>query len=150
MLTGQLYINGKDAYLTWGVFLGTDAVSALMTPSASKDFITNSYRAYDGKRIVRNNPRVADRDITLQFCMTAKNEETFLKHYESLCEELATGWLVLRTVFQPKVYYRCSYTSCTQFSQFNRKIAKFSLKLNEPDPTNRAEKDKNEEQEETT
>lgn len=145
MLDGQLYINGKNAYTRWGIFLEDGALSTLMTPPPSKEFVSNSYRAKDGKSVVRNNPRVDERDITLAFCMTAKTVEQFLKNYASFCEELATGWLVINTTFQPDVYYRCSYTSCTQFSQYQRQIAKFSLKLNEPDPTNRAEKDKTEE-----
>lgn len=143
MVRQQLYINGKNAYTTWGIFLEDGALSALMTPPPSKAFISNTYRSKDGKRIVRNNPRVDERDITLPFCMTAATEEAFLSNYASFCEELATGWLIINTHFQPDVYYRCSFTSCTQFSQFARQIAKFSLKLNEPDPTNRAKTEKN-------
>lgn len=142
MLTGQMYINGKDAYKTWGIFLGTDALSALMTPPPFKEFISNTFRSKDGKRIVKNNPRFDARDITIAFNMTAKTEKAFLANYASFCEELAKGYLVIRTSFQPSVYYRCTYTSCTQFSQYNRELAKFSLKLNEPDPTNRSETDK--------
>lgn len=142
MLTGQLYINGKDAYKTWGIHLGSDALSALMTPAPNKDFVSNAYRAYDGKRVVRNNPRKDERDITITIYLSAKTETEFLTKYASFCEELATGYLVIRTSFQPKVYYRCLYTSCTQFSQYNRQLAKFSLKLNEPDPSNRDETDK--------
>ena len=81
MLNGQLYINGKDAYLTWGIFLDETALSTLMTPAPNKEFISN-------------------------------------------------------------VWYRCIYLSCTQFSQFIREMAKFSLKLNEPDPSDRGETSK--------
>lgn len=142
MVSKQLYINGKNAYATWGVYMDGSALSALMTPPPCKDFAGNSYRAKDGKRVVLANPRVADRDITLTFYLSADTEAEFLARYASFCEELATGSLVIRTSFQPKVYYRCTYASCTQFSEFRRRLASFALKLNEPDPTNRAETDK--------
>ena len=143
MLKGQLYINGKDAYLTWGIFLDETALSALMTPAPNKEFISNKYRSKDGKSVIKHNPRLDEREITLPFNMTAKDSDTFLTNYAKFCEEvLAKGVLVIRTRFQPNVWYRCIYLSCTQFSQCIREMAKFSLKLNEPDPSDRGETSK--------
>lgn len=143
MLKGQLYINGKDAYLTWGIFLDETALSALMTPAANKEFISNKYRSKDGKSVIKHNPRLDEREITLPFNMTAKDTDTFMTNYARFCEEvLAKGELVIHTRFQPNVWYRCIYLSCTQFSQCIREMAKFSLKLNEPDPSDRGETSK--------
>lgn len=143
MLKGQLYINGKDAYSTWGVIMDETAMSALMTPAPNKEFISNKYRNKDGKHVIKHNPKLDERDITIGFSIIAKDEHTFLSNYAKFCEEvLSTGELTIHTSFQPEVWYRCIYNSCTQFSQFVRKMAKFSLKLNEPDPTNRGETDK--------
>ena len=64
MLKGQLYINGKDAYLTWGIFLDETALSALMTPAPNKEFISNKYRSKDGKSVIKHNPRLDEREIT--------------------------------------------------------------------------------------
>ena len=140
MLNGQLYINGKDAYLTWGIFLDETALSALMTPAPNKEYVTNKYRTKNGKEVFKYNPRLDERDITLPFNMTAKDSDTFMTNYARFCEEvLAKGELVIRTRFQPNVWYRCIYLSCTQFSQCIREMAKFSLKLNEPDPSDRGE-----------
>lgn len=140
MLKGQLYINGKDAYLTWGIFLDETALSALMTPVPNKEFISNKYRSKNGKSVIKHNPRLDEREITLPFNMTAKDSDTFLTNYARFCEEvLARGELVISTRFQPNVWYRCIYLSCTQFSQCIREMAKFSLKLNEPDPSDRGE-----------
>lgn len=140
MLKGQLYINGKDAYLTWGIFLDETALSALMTPAPNKEFISNKYRSKNGKSVIKHNPRLDEREITLPFNMTAKDSDTFLTNYARFCEEvLARGELVISTRFQPNVWYRCIYLSCTQFSQCIREMAKFSLKLNEPDPSDRGE-----------
>lgn len=143
MLNGQLYINGKDAYLTWGIFLDETALSALMTPAPNKEFISNKYRSKDGKSVIKHNPRLDEREITLPFNMTAKDSDTFLTNYARFCDEvLAKGELVISTRFQPNVWYRCIYLSCTQFSQCIREMAKFSLKLNEPDPSDRGETSK--------
>lgn len=143
MLNGQLYINGKDAYLTWGIFLDETALSALMTPAPNKEFISNKYRSKDGKSVIKHNPRLDEREITLPFNMTAKDTDTFMTNYARFCEEvLAKGELVICTRFQPNVWYRCIYLSCTQFSQCIREMAKFSLKLNEPDPSDRGETSK--------
>lgn len=143
MLEGQLNINGYDAYQTWGIFMNDTALSALMTPAPCKEFISNKYRTKDGKHVLKHNPRLDERDITIGFNMVAKDEETFLANYAKFCEDvLSTGELVIRTKFQPDIWYRCIYISCTQFSQFIREMAKFSLKLNESDPSNRGKIDK--------
>ena len=95
------------------------------------------------KRIETDNPILDEREITLPFNMTAKDSDTFMTNYARFCEEvLAKGELVISTRFQPNVWYRCIYLSCTQFSQFIREMAKFSLKLNEPDPSDRGETSK--------
>lgn len=138
MIKGQLYINGVDAYKEYGVFMDDTALSTLMTPAPNKEFISNKYRAKDGKHIIKHNPRLDEREITVGFHMTAESEEAFLTNYGRFCEEvLATGSLLIHTTFQPKVWYRCIYLSCSQFSQFRRELASFSLKLNEPDPSDR-------------
>lgn len=38
MAAGELYINNKDAYTTWGISMDTSSLSSLMTPPPMKDF----------------------------------------------------------------------------------------------------------------
>lgn len=143
MLKGQLLINGKDAYTEYGIFMDGTSLSTLMTPAPNKEFISNKYRSKDGKSVIRHNPRLDEREITIAFNMSAKTSDEFLSNYGKFCEEvLATGQVTIHTSFQPTVWYRCIYLSCTQFSEFMRELAKFSLKLNEPDPTDRGEASK--------
>ena len=136
-MTGELFINGKDAYTTWGISMEDTALSALMTPAPMKEFIENTSRLEHGKRVVTANPRVDERNITLEIHLTARDKDTFFSRYLSFCEELATGVLNIRTKYQPDVMYKTIYQSCNQFSQFMQGIAKFSLKLCEPNPTDR-------------
>lgn len=138
MPAGEFYINGKDAYTTWGISMDTSSLSALMTPAPNKEFIENKSRLEHGKRIITTSPKKDERDITLTFSLTASSEDAFFTRYSSFCTELATGVLNIKTKYQPSVMYRMSYLSCSQFSQFMRGIAKFSLRLNEPNPNNRS------------
>lgn len=136
-MEGQLFINNKDAYTTWGISMDTSSLSALMTPAPNKEFIENSSRLEHGKRVISSNPKVDARDITLTINLTAKNEQQFFDRYLSFCSELETGVLNIKTSFQPNVVYKMIYLSCNQFTQFMRGIASFSLKLNEPNPKDR-------------
>lgn len=134
---GRLTINGKDAKATWGMSLDSKGLSALLTPPGAKENVKNSSRAMHGTTVMRNNPRMAARTITVvvQFC--AKTEEVFWDRYLSFCEELKTGFLDIETIYQKDVVYRMEYNSCTQFTEFCRGIAKFTLKLTENDPSDR-------------
>lgn len=134
----ELFINGTEAYGTWGVSLDESSLSELMTPPANKAFIENQSRLQHGKQVIVANPKLESRNLTLQVHLTAATEKEFLDRYDKFCKELATGKLSIQTKYQPQVMYRTVYVSCSQFSQFMRGIAKFSLKLTEPDPSDRA------------
>lgn len=136
-MTGELFINNKDAYTTWGISMDNTSLSTLMTPPPLKEFIENSSRFEHGKRVITSNAKKDERNLTLQINLTAHNEQEFFSRYLSFCNELATGVLNIRTKYQPTVVYKTIYLSCSQFSQFMRGIGKFSLKLCEPNPSDR-------------
>lgn len=138
MAAGEFYINNKDAYTTWGISMDTSSLSSLMTPPPMKEFIENKSRLEHGKRVIKSNPKIDERNITLTFNFTAKNEEQFFLRYNSFCEELAIGVLHIKSKYQPDVVYKTIYLSCNQFTQFMRGIAKFSLRLVEPNPADRS------------
>lgn len=137
MPQGELFINGKDAYLQWGMSMDTTSLSTLMTPAPNKAFIENKSRLQDGKRVITSNPRKDERSVALALQFHASSETEFFTRYESFCDELATGVLNIRTKYQPTVVYKMNYISCQQFTQFMRGIANFILKLNEPNPADR-------------
>lgn len=137
MLTGQLKINGKDAYTTWGISMDDTSLSTLMTPPPVKAYIENNDRTEHGKRIMTTSVLVDSRDLTLQINLTAENERQFFERYVLFCDELSKGILDIETSFQQGVVYHCLYQSCLQFSQFMRGIGKFVLKLTEPNPNKR-------------
>lgn len=143
MPSGELEINGVDAYDSYGLSLSDGALSALMTPAPNKSLIESSYRKQPGKKVIVRDVVSDSRELNLEVHITAPDKATFYQRYAGFCSELSKGLLVIKTSFQPGVYYRLIYLSCTQFSQFIQQMAKFSLKLSEPDPTNRGETDKN-------
>lgn len=143
MPKGELFINSKDAYEEYGLSLSDGALSALMTPAPNKSLIESAYRKLPGKKVIPKDVVQDSREMNLEVHITAPDRSTFYQRYGDFCNELKKGVLEIRTSFQPTVYYRCIYLSCTQFSQFVQQMAKFSLKLSEPDPTNRDETDKN-------
>ena len=138
MPAGELYINGKDAYNEWGVSFEDGALASLMTPSSMKECISNESRLEHGTRRVNLLRKMQERDLTLPFHLVAKNRAMYLTRYESFVTEI-TGqeYVRIKTCYQPTVVYKCIYSSCTQFSQFIDGLAKFTLKLIEPDPSDR-------------
>lgn len=134
-MKGQFYINDKDAYTEWGITLAPSARAALMTPAALKDPIVSRSRMEHGSRYI-NDPKVAEREINLNINLTARTEEDFLARYSRFCEELEKGELVLR-IDQTQAYYHTLYRSCTQYQEWGMGIAKFTLRLTEPNPKNR-------------
>lgn len=62
--------------------------------------------------------------------------------YRSFVEELKKGAIDLTLyAWEGDTYiretYYLNYVSCSQYSEFNGRLAKFVLKLNEPNPENR-------------
>lgn len=133
----ELYINGKDAYTTWGISMDDTSLSELMTPVSNKEFVENESRLEHGKKVIVSNPRLDARNMTLKINLSATSEQQFFERYNSFCKELATGVLEIKTKYQPDVVYKTIYQSCSQFSQFMRGIGKFTLKLVEPNPNDR-------------
>lgn len=137
MPVGQLYINNQDAFSTWGVSFEDGTLAKLMTFPALKDRVTNESRLEHGKRVINEMPRISSRELSLEMHMVAPDFATFLVRLEDFTTTLAGGEITLRTSFQPNVVYHLYYISCTQFTQFDG-LAKFILRLEEPNPTRRS------------
>ena len=143
MPRNQLFINDIDAYERWGLSMDSQCLSALMMPAAMKATPKNTSRLEDGTRYVHRAPRkVAERSLTLTPHIVARNPAQFMARYNDFVTFIQQeAPFVLRTSFQPEVYYRLVYESSNQFTQFMRGMAFFSLKLTEPNPRNRSLED---------
>lgn len=140
MTKADLTINGQNARTKWGIVADTKLMGALLAPPAVKEPIQSECRLEHGTRTVipEGSVKFAKREVTLEVGMTAPDITSFYKRYTSFMEELTSGWLRIASPrYLPGVVFNCLYVSCTQFTNYNGRIAKFILKLEEPNPNNR-------------
>jgi hypothetical protein len=137
MPKGELYINGLDAYDEYGLSLESSALSALMTPPPNKPLIENKSRQEHGKRVINSVPFIDERELNLQVHIKANNTDEFIEKYLKFCDVLALGSIEIKTRYEKDKVYRLNYLNCTQFTEYRMGLAKFILRLNEPNPSNR-------------
>lgn len=147
MKTIKTYINSttQDTVKKWGVFIAETSLTALMTPAPRKAYITNKSALSNGTQVLTdsgNKPKTDERDIQLIIGLKAKSLAQFLTRYRSFCEELKKGAMTLTVnisegdTYLKETYYLL-YNSCNQFSEYNGRLARFVLKMTEPNPERR-------------
>lgn len=128
-----------DVYEEWGISLDSTALSSLMTPAPLKEMIENNVATEHGKRVVRTDRKTDERTISLGINMTAPTKIAFLTRYANFCAYvLLQGRIDIATRYQPGVVYRLDYISCQSFGEYQREMAKFSLRVVEPNPNDRS------------
>lgn len=136
----DLYINGINARKEWGLLTTPNTLSALLAPPSMKTRPTFTSRLEPGTRTDTENPQVAARDLNLEVQLTARTPQQFYERLQSFTRFLTEATeIALRLSDRPDVCYNLIYSSCGTFTQFCRGIATLSLKMNEPDPTDRTE-----------
>ena len=137
MRTGELFINNKDAYTTYGAWV--ESVSPFRQFAPMKEYTTNKSPLRNGKEVDPAAPKVDERDITLTLCLEGRTEAAMEARLDALETVLRSGMLEIRIPRHNSKVYRVSYVSCTQFADYNGRLAKFILKFNEPNPADRGE-----------
>lgn len=144
-MKGELYINGKDAWTTWGVTLSYDSMAELMKPAPMKKFVENASGVLHGVQVLTTKvvegitiptARIDERNVTITITLSATNRELFYSRYRNFTEELQKGFLSFK-VSRLKTTYNLIYEDCQQFRTFLMGKGRFILRLREPDPTNR-------------
>ena len=160
-----------DMYDTYGISLSDASLSRLMTPAPNKEAVENTSRRQHGKRVVRDSLYVKKdaRDVLLEMHITARPttdgvisytaRQNFWRQYQAFCSDfldlgffdIASAYIkdsvggaqvtVGGTSYGKLSVFRMTYVSCEEFSEFMQELAKFSITLNEPDPTNRGSND---------
>lgn len=147
MKNADIYINSTTytAEQQWGIVFTNEALTALMTPASKKEYIKNESPLVDGEEILSMDgfvPKTAARDVQLTFGLKASSLADFFMKYRSFVKELDKGTIDLTvhvwegTTFFKETYHLI-YLSCPQYSEFNGRLAKFVLKVREPNPKNR-------------
>ncbi len=143
----KVYINSntQTTEQKWGITFTDIAISALMTPAPKKEYLKNKSPLKHGAQVLANSdtlPKSDERTIQLTFHLKATTLAQFLMRYRAFCNELDKGTLRLTLhVYEGNTFFRetynLKYMSCPQFAEFNNRLAKFVLKVSEPNPKNR-------------
>lgn len=135
----DLLINGKDAYATWGVRMGSGFLDALPAPSAMKEFIVNKSRLENGKRIIVNDPKQDERDLTLTFTIEGSTKTDYQSKKKSFISELYKGKIEVQVPDNGNEIYHLIYTgkSVTYAQNTTQTFGKITCKFNEPNPADR-------------
>lgn len=138
-MTGDLFINNKDAWTTWGVRMGDNFLDVLDGFNEMKEYISDESRKEHGKRIITDNPKVAARDIALQFTIKGKTKSDYRTKKRAFQEELEKGKVEINVPELGTQVYKLVYTgkSLSYGLSLDRCFGHFSSKFTEADPTDR-------------
>ena len=128
----ELLINGENAYTTWGVRMGEGFLDVIGASAPMKDFIENKSRLEHGKRVIINNPKVDEREITLSFTIESNSQSDY--------QAKNKGVVDIQIPANSSEVYHLIYTgkSVTYAQSLDRTFGKISAKFNEPNPANRS------------
>lgn len=138
-MTGELFINDKDAWAEWGVNMGNGFLDAIDAPLPMKAFVENTSRLEHGKRIMTQNAKVDSRDITLSFTITGTSDSDYRMKKKAFETELRKGTFTIRIPKLGSETYKMLYTgkSVSYGLSLNRCFGHFSTKVTEPNPMDR-------------
>lgn len=139
-MIGELIINGKDAYTTWGVRMGEGFVDSICAPVPLKPLIENKSRLEDGKRVLSHLIRQDERELTLSFTICGSTKEEYSRRQNSFYEELYKGVVNVKVPQLGSDTFRLVYIgkSSTYGRSVSGNFGRVSVKFQEPNPKNRA------------
>lgn len=138
-MTGELYINGKDAWIEWGVNMGYSFLDTLDSFPTMKGYVENDSRLEHGKRILLSNPRVASREITLHFTIKGKDETDFRTKRKAFETELISGIVAVNVPVLGADVYKLVYLgkNVTYGLSKTRAFCELAARFEEPNPMDR-------------
>ena len=138
-MKNDLLINGKDAYTFLGVRMGEGFLDVLGASSPMKEFIENKSRLEHGKRVIINDPKIDEREITLSFTIEGKSQSDYQAKKKAFFEELYKGVVDIQVPANSNEIYHLIYLgkSVAYAQSLDQTFGKISAKFNEPNPANR-------------
>lgn len=136
-MNGDLLINGKDAWTTWGVRMGDDFLNVIDGFNEMKDYIENESRLEHGKRVITDNAKVDSREITLQFTIEGSSESDYRTKKKAFQTEMEKGAVNIKVPALGTDIYKLVYLgkSVSYAMSSDRCFGKVSAKFEEPNPT---------------
>lgn len=140
-MTGDLLINGRDAWTTWGVRMGDGFLDTIDGFNEMKEYIENESRLEHGKRVITDNAKVASREITLQFTIEGSSESDYRTKKKAFQAELEKGHVNIKVSTIGSEVYKLVYQgkSISYGLSLDRCFGKISSKFEEPNPMSRNE-----------
>lgn len=140
-MTGDLTINNKDAWNTWGVRMGDGFLDAIDGFNEMKDYIENESRLEHGKRVITDNAKVDSREITLQFTIEGSSDSDYRTKKKAFQTELEKGVVNIKVRALGNEVYKLIYLgkSISYGLSLDRCFGKVSSKFCEPNPADRSE-----------
>lgn len=133
----DLLINEKEAFATWGVRMGEGFLDVIGASAPMKDFIENKSRLEHGKRVIINNPKVDEREITLSFTIEGSSQSDYQSKKKAFFDELYKGKVDIQVPANSSEIYHLIYLgkSITYAQSLDRTFGKCSMKFCEPNPS---------------
>ena len=127
----ELLINGENAYTTWGVRMGEGFLDVIGASASMKDFIENKSRLEHGKRVIINNPKVDEREITLSFTIESNSQSDYQAKKKAFFDELYKGVVDIQIPANSSEVYHLIYTgkSVTYAQSLDRTFGKRHYKI---------------------
>lgn len=140
-MNGDLTINNKDAWTTWGVRMGDGFLDAIDGFNEMKDYIENESRLEHGKRVITDNAKVDSREITLQFTIEGSSEGDYRSKKKAFQLCLEKGAVNIKVPALGDEVYKLVYLgkSISYGLSSDRCFCKISSKFCEPNPMDRDE-----------
>lgn len=140
-MKGDLIVNRKDAFTTWGIRMGEGFLDALGSSVPMKEFIVNKSRLEHGKRVITTTPKVDERELTLSFTIEGVTASDYQEKKKAFFEELYKGVIDIQVPLVSSEIYHLIYLgkNITYAQSLDRTFGKVSAKFSEPNPDNRTE-----------
>ena len=136
-MKNDLLINGKDAYTFWGVRMGEGFLDVLGASSPMKEFIENKSRLEHGKRVIINDPKIDEREITLSFTIEGNSQSDYQAKKKAFFEELYKGVVDIQVPANSNEIYHLIYLgkSVAYAQSLDQTFGKISAKFTAPNPS---------------
>lgn len=132
----DLIINGRDAFLVWGVRMGDKFLDVLGASVPMKELIENKSRLEHGKRVITTNPRLDSREITLAFTIEGEMPSDYSDKKRRFYEELYKVKMTIQVPENGDEVYHLNYLgkSANYGQSLDRTFGKLSVKFEEINP----------------
>ena len=91
-----------------------------------------------GKRVIFNNPKKDERELTLVFILMGDSQKDYIDKYKAFITEISAGDIAIKVPALGEEVYHVYYLRSTTFAwNIDRTFSKIALKVCEPNPFNR-------------